>query len=125
MRPLGYALAVFIGLAGSHDAAAAVCGDDATQRDLNACADQDFRAADARLNDTYRQLVASLRDRPDMVVMLTKAERAWVSFRDAECAFAGSEFEGGTMQPMAISGCLAQVTTEREKMLRVDLSRPK
>ena len=115
---------VLLELAAVRGADAAECGDAATQSELNVCADQNFRNADTRLNDAYRQAVMGLHGQSDRLALLTKAERAWVSFRDAECAFAGSGSEGGTIEPMIVSECLAQVTAEREKSLRRSLGRP-
>ena len=46
------------------------------------------------------------------------SQRAWIAFRDAQCAFESSAMEGGTAAPLLFSGCAAQLTRERAKELR-------
>ncbi len=45
------------------------------------------------------------------------AERAWIAFRDAECAFSASGGEGGSAYPMTVSMCAAHLTTARTEQL--------
>ena len=49
---------------------------------------------------------------------LVKAQRAWVNFRDAECEAAGFQARGGTMEPMLVAGCIAELTDARTKQLK-------
>jgi uncharacterized protein YecT (DUF1311 family) len=49
---------------------------------------------------------------------LREAQRAWVSFRDAQCRLESFEARGGSMQPMLDSGCRAAVTRARTAELR-------
>jgi len=46
------------------------------------------------------------------------SQRAWLAFRDAQCAIEGGEYAGGSMQPMVRSGCLARLTRERTAQLK-------
>ena len=59
----------------------------------------DFDAADAKLNNIYQQILGELKHKkwtgnPDLkgncVTAFTKAERAWVAFRDAETDLAST-----------------------------------
>jgi uncharacterized protein YecT (DUF1311 family) len=56
------------------------------------------------------------------VKRLRAAQRAWMAFRDAECAVAGYEALGGSMESMLVSGCVAQLTKRRAAELRQMLS---
>jgi uncharacterized protein YecT (DUF1311 family) len=49
---------------------------------------------------------------------LVKAQRAWIDYRDAECNAAGFQARGGTMEPMLVAGCLADITDKRTKELK-------
>ena len=49
---------------------------------------------------------------------LVTAQRAWVAFRDANCALSGFQARGGSMEPMLISSCLAEMSGKRAEELR-------
>ena len=101
------------------------CADPQAQLDMNFCAELDFERADAELNRIYRQEVADARrmdqeiersvdQRPTSEAMLREAQRAWVTFRDAQCTYEGyQEARGGSMEPMVYHGCRARLTRER------------
>ncbi len=86
-----------------------------SQQEMNRQADADYKKADGKLNAAYKKLMAKLpRSRQ---AKLKTAQLAWLKFRDAESAFAGSEMEGGSAEPMLISGAMASLTNERTKAL--------
>ena len=91
------------------------CASATTQTDLNTCTAQQYQAADKKLNQTYQDVMkraaAPQRD------LLKKAQQAWIGLRDADCAFAGSGTEGGSIQPMIINQCMTEKTVEREAFL--------
>lgn len=114
MRTLLFCAALLPGLFLSGSALAAdACDDPQDQMTMNECADKAFRAADAQLNASYREIVASLRDDPDGRQHLVAAQRAWVAFRDAECAFRASPEQGGSIYPLVHSDCLTALTDAR------------
>lgn len=91
------------------------CKEPQTQFEINACAGIEYRNADNRLNQVYQQLLPNLAaDRKQKLIL---AQRAWINFRDANCEFERSQFEGGTMAPAAQAGCLAQLTKTRTEQL--------
>jgi uncharacterized protein YecT (DUF1311 family) len=104
------------------------CSDPQTQADMNQCAARDANEADAGLNLIWKEVVASYEkmDRDsgsnEGVKRLRAAQRAWMAFRDAECAVAGYEALGGSMESMLVSGCVAQLTKRRAAELRQMLS---
>ena len=84
-----------------------------TQTDMSLCANFQHKAADKELNALYQQINQRLKDQPHSKKLLVSAQRAWVAFRDAECSFAASGVEGGSVYPMIYSGCLADLTEKR------------
>ena len=49
--------------------------------------------------------------------LLQTAQRAWMVFRDAECAYSAADSEGGSIHPMEVSQCLTRLTNDRIKQL--------
>ena len=94
---------------------------DQTQRGLDVCADAAYKKADAGLNGAYKAILGRLKDDGAKTKLLVTAQKDWLSFRDAECAFSASGVAGGSIQPMVISLCLEKVTKERTKDLGVYL----
>ena len=90
-----------------------------SQYELNQCAHKEFQAADASLNRIYNQLASNLDE--GARAKLKEAELAWLKYRDANCEFVSSEYEGGTMRPMVHSFCLADMTRARTAELKAQL----
>ena len=89
------------------------CNSLTTQMDLNQCAGANEQAADAALNKVYRQLMADQGDAASKA-RLTDAERAWIAYRDKECAYEiGPQQDGGSIWPMEMSNCLETMTATR------------
>ena len=92
---------------------------------MNRCAALDFERADAELNRLWRDVIAGAREsdleldrdfdrRPTNEETLRQAQRAWVAFRDAHCAWEGfEEARGGSMEAMIYQSCRARLTRER------------
>ncbi|SIT09747.1 lysozyme inhibitor LprI family protein [Achromobacter sp. MFA1 R4] len=97
------------------------CDQASTQTDLSLCADQAYRKSDADLNAAYRDVMARLVDNKDATTRLQAAQKAWLFFRDAECAFSSSGVTGGSAYPMVLSMCLDKLTQARTKELRAYL----
>ncbi|MFB2934189.1 lysozyme inhibitor LprI family protein [Aerosakkonemataceae cyanobacterium BLCC-F154] len=87
------------------------CKDPQTQLEINTCAGIEYRNADQKLNQVYQKLLLRLPASRKQKLIL--AQRAWITFRDANCEFERSQFEGGTMAPAAKAGCLANLTKTR------------
>jgi uncharacterized protein YecT (DUF1311 family) len=98
-------------------AVAADCDDTTNQLALNQCADAEFHAADTALNAAYQQIVGRLKDSPTALERLRAAQRAWVDFRDKECAFAASAAEQGSIHPLIITSCRTDLTKQRTEQL--------
>jgi uncharacterized protein YecT (DUF1311 family) len=101
----------------SAPAGASPCTDQ-TQRGMDACAGAARDKADAALNGVYREIVARLADDAVKTKRLIAAEKAWIAFRDAECAFANSDTEGGSIHSMEVTLCEEKLTTTRTQELQ-------
>ena len=107
------------------------------QPEMTVCAYMDYETADAAMNAEWKPLLALMKDRdkdskpagdsrPGYVAALLQGQRAWIKFRDAHCVSEGYSARGGSMEPMAINGCLEAVTRERTKQLHdlLEMYRP-
>jgi uncharacterized protein YecT (DUF1311 family) len=105
------------------------CDDPQTQMEINLCAAEDYKQADAELNRQWTATAARMREqdkaayapkdgRPGYYAALLEAQRAWIRFRDLECRVEGYAMRGGSAEPMMISGCLAAVTKARTAQLK-------
>lgn len=94
------------------------CRDAATQTDMNICYSNAYRQRDAELNRVYGALRKGLGDRSEEIGLLVAAQRAWIAFRDAECAYSASSVSGGSLYPTVMAMCLDEVTHERIEKLK-------
>jgi uncharacterized protein YecT (DUF1311 family) len=85
------------------------CASAQTQTDMNTCAAGQYQKDDAAMNQIYQRLLAKLTD-PQQKQLLVDAERAWITYRDKECAFETSGSAGGSIHPMIQSDCLDEKT---------------
>lgn len=97
------------------------CAAAEAQQELNACAQIDWEAADLVLNDTYTLAIAAMQEmdsyQPDDLVgaeeALRTAQRAWITYRDANCIAAGFPMRGGSAEPLLVYGCMRRMTEAR------------
>jgi uncharacterized protein YecT (DUF1311 family) len=68
-----------------------------------------YQRADAELNAVYGELIAKLADAKEQT-LLQEAERAWILYRDTECAFETAGTREGTIHPIEVSHCLTAKT---------------
>lgn len=105
------------------------CDNAQSQMEMNICADRDYRQADDALNAAYKKALAAARETDEgvkdmgeqyvgAVDALKRAQRAWIGYRDGQCELAGFEARGGSMEPMLVSGCLADLTGKRTAELK-------
>ena len=74
------------------------------------CADGELKVQDARLNAAYRKAMAALN--PRQKAKLLAAQRAWVAFRDAECA-SFEDQDWGTISRINAADCVLTLTIKR------------
>ncbi|MXN49063.1 DUF1311 domain-containing protein [Shinella kummerowiae] len=105
------------------------CDNAMAQIEMNICAGRDYQAADTELNAVYKKAMAAAREMDvqakemgehyvGAVDALKRAQRSWIGYRDGQCELAGFEARGGSMEPMLVSGCLADLTRKRTAELK-------
>ncbi|EJZ17670.1 lysozyme inhibitor LprI family protein [Rhizobium sp. Pop5] len=102
------------------------CKNPQTQSDMTSCEAARHETADKALNAQYKKtraaMVAIDKDLDGGMKgaeqALVKAQRARIDYRDAECDAVGFQARGGTMEPMLVAGCLADITDKRTKELK-------
>lgn len=87
------------------------CGSAPNTAAMNACYKAAHDAADAALNERYKTLMARLGT--DDQGRLREAQRAWVAFRDKQCAFETAPYSTGSIYPVLVAGCLTELTQAR------------
>lgn len=85
---------------------------------MNACAAAAYETADRELNVFYFQIQQRLAGNTEALGLVRDAQRAWIRFRDAECAFESSGVAGGSAYPMILSSCRARLTDSRVEDFR-------
>jgi uncharacterized protein YecT (DUF1311 family) len=86
-----------------------------TQIDVNECYAAQYKKDDLALNQSYKKVLSiATAEQKDL---LKQAQLAWIKVRDADCKFASSGSEGGTVGPMIYSQCLSDRTKERTAFL--------
>lgn len=94
--------------------AADKCANAQTQAAMNECAGLAYKKSDAELNKLYKEISERLLNNDeDVLKLLVKAQRAWISYRDAECTFASSPSAQGSIYPVIYAQCLKNLTDAR------------
>jgi uncharacterized protein YecT (DUF1311 family) len=100
-------------------AASIDCGSAKTQAELATCTAKDAASADAALNAVYKALAARLA--PEDLKRLRDAQRAWIPFRDKECAFRTKPYADGSVYPSLVGVCKEELTKTRLAQLQHQL----
>lgn len=95
--------------------------------EAQSCLSREISAADGTLNRVYQRALAAIAADPqtpaDQKVVwrdnLTRAQRAWIAFRDADCLFdlIGAEWHDGSGTTAAQQACVLDKTRQRAKEL--------
>lgn len=78
------------------------------------CITTETQRQDVRLNKAYKALMAELT--ASRKAQLQDAQRAWIKYRDANCAFYDDP-DGGTLARVNANGCMMNATAERAREL--------
>lgn len=97
------------------------CKNPRAQIEMTYCAELDWQEADAELNAAYKAAMSSMKeidanlpkDLRGATGFLQDAQRSWIPFRDNACASYGFLARGGSMEPMLIYSCWAELTRKR------------
>ncbi len=80
---------------------------------LFACQGQELERRNRALNAIYATLLAKLTTDPVTTAKLKTAERAWIAFRDADCAVLDYGPDDGTLGRMVRTDCIIDKTRTR------------
>jgi uncharacterized protein YecT (DUF1311 family) len=105
--------------AGGASAAEPDCKNPQDQYSMNMCAARDYKISDAKLNGAYRALLAGVSATGR--AKLQSAQRAWVAYRDAQCAFETAGTSNGSVHPMVVLRCLDALTQMQTRRLEQQL----
>jgi uncharacterized protein YecT (DUF1311 family) len=105
------------------------CINPTTQSDISQCAYAEYLAADAELNRQWSVTSQAMKrldqsrdtrhdKRPSYFAALLTSQRAWISYREAQCVIQGYQMRGGSGEGMAVSMCLEALTKLRINQLR-------
>lgn len=88
-----------------------------TQADLNDCANQEAKRADAALNSVYSKLLSKAAEKPEAIAKIKAAEKAWIAYRDAyiDAMYPAKDkqAEYGSMYPMEADLLFARLTRQQ------------
>jgi uncharacterized protein YecT (DUF1311 family) len=79
------------------------------------CFERLFARADSELNSAYSKVRSQL-GRTDRQTLL-QTQRAWLRYRDGQCALESSMNRGGTLEITSEVACKARLTRDRTKQL--------
>ena len=100
------------------------CSSAATQTELTACWGTESRRAESDAREAYDRIAAVLRERSDAEALnaLVKAEAAWSTYREEQCAAAAIVFGDGSLGPMQGARCRAELAQDHGRILSSLLS---
>ncbi len=110
------------------------CNAEGSTMEMAQCARDDFEKADKKLNKVYQKVLKSFAEMDEetgdatpedsRVKRLKEAQRAWITFRDADCLLQSAENFGGSIEQITFPGCTATMTEARTKQLEAILNPP-
>jgi uncharacterized protein YecT (DUF1311 family) len=92
-----------------------------TQHELNMCAAEEFKRADAELNQAYQRLLKAAEGDKLAITKIKWAEKTWIVYRDAyvEAMFpAEDKRKYGSMYPMQVNSVKASLTRTQTAALK-------
>lgn len=106
------------------------CESPMSTAEINSCLGLELDEADKELNSVYRERMREMTasdaqmeswmnlPKGEHSRRLRNAQRAWITFRDAECAVAGLQMLGGSGESTVTLACLVELTRKRTEELR-------
>tara|TARA_R110000787_G_scaffold242260_2_gene348380 strand:- start:473 stop:955 length:483 start_codon:yes stop_codon:yes gene_type:complete len=93
---------------------------------ITQCIQAETQEWDVLLNREYKATRADFANRDnalsanslDLTDQLLKAQRAWIAFRDAECALAYARWQDGSIRSVVHANCMMVMTASRAIELR-------
>ena len=94
----------------------AQCKEAISTKDTQDGMDNEWKKSDADLNRVYQESLKKLK--PEQAALFKNAQRAWLTYRDAQCEADYKMSAGGTAAPLALTQCRVTLTQERTKTLK-------
>jgi uncharacterized protein YecT (DUF1311 family) len=96
-----------------------------TQAEMNKEAIKSYEKSDLELNNLYKKLINSIEG--NSKTFFIQAQRNWIAFKEQQCKFEASIYDGGSIQPLIKFDCLDRITKSRISELKeiIDESLPK
>lgn len=105
------------------------CDYNGNQQQLNVCAYDEYKAADATLNVTWKRVVGCMEttEQTDLLASLKMSQRAWIRYKEDHCVFIADSIWGagpaqGSGWSLGYSDCLRQMTEEKNTQLNALLA---
>lgn len=92
------------------------CSDKTSTMEISECVMEDAKVWDKRLNTAYQALLPFVD--PEQREPLRKAQRLWIQYRDANCAFYAAH--EGTISRILVADCMWTMTRDRTLELESD-----
>jgi uncharacterized protein YecT (DUF1311 family) len=105
---------------------AAQCNSLASNAEMTNCVWEEYKKADAHLNAVWKQVMAAIPTRSGDLPAdaaeawnddLLAAQRAWITFKEKDCAAVAYEWYGGSGANLAVGDCLYGHTAARTRDL--------
>jgi uncharacterized protein YecT (DUF1311 family) len=93
------------------------CANVVITAELTDCLSRARDKADAKLNTVYKEVRSHLQ--AEDAERLTKTQRLWLQYRDANCTAERDLYEGGTAKYPAYFACLESMTRARTRELQL------
>lgn len=96
-----------------------------SQVDMNLKASNNFQKAEAELNAVYKEILKEYKSDTAFIINLTKAQKIWIQFRNAEMNTKFPNKEPGyygSVLPLCWNSYKQQLTEERIKKLKIWLT---
>lgn len=95
------------------------CGEPPTTASMRRCQEARLAEAEGELAGVLAELEHEVGEA--RAGLLRTSQRAWEEHRTAHCRFVSARFEGGSLQPVLLTGCFADTTRGRVEALRRQL----
>jgi uncharacterized protein YecT (DUF1311 family) len=86
------------------------------QQGMNQCEGEAYERADKALNAQWAKVMAGDGEKEEAQLLLD-SQRAWLKYREANCLAGAYSSKGGSIYPMLVSGCMAELTRQRTQQL--------
>jgi uncharacterized protein YecT (DUF1311 family) len=93
------------------------CASVVVTAELTKCLSDARDVADAKLNSVYKEVLSRLEGAD--AENLTKTQRLWTQYRDANCSAERDLYEGGTAKYAVHFACLESLTRGRTRELQI------